>query len=190
MDLPEELQAIIGKYASPKVTLCAKINARIAVNFMYHLLNRSEEEEDGSFGFDIRERESNIDVKTHEINIKIDTWIHIGKLMIPIKKLEVGTYLHVNFERDRSDYLISEFSDNNLKKIESETNDFITKNEPISHKFSEKVPLLKVWKSGPIEEFCGGTHPKNSNEIGKIILIKKNKGKGKIRIITTLENPD
>lgn len=97
---------------------------------------------------------------------------------------------NVNDQRDRSDYMVSDFDADDVKVLEKMVNDFHAKNLEVKHELSKEVPMLRVWESGPIKEVCGGTHIQNTAEIGDVVLSRKSLGAGKIRIETKLVNPD
>ena len=63
---------------------------------------------------------------------------------------------------------------------------FISKNQEIRTYPSSANENIRVWECGDIKMFCGGTHVKNTSEIGKIRLKRENKGAGKERVETYL----
>ena len=94
---------------------------------------------------------------------------------------------NVNERRDSSTYAYNERLDpEKLGETERLVNEFISKNQEILTRSSEKDPEYRFWKCGEIEEPCGGTHPRNTNEIGLVKLKRENPGGGKERVITRL----
>jgi alanyl-tRNA synthetase len=85
-------------------------------------------------------------------------------------------------EKSRMDFVydkpISEF----LPQIEKKTNEFIADDHKIERIFDDKNPDLLYWICENWKMPCGGTHVKNTNEIGKVRLKRVNIGKGKERI--------
>jgi alanyl-tRNA synthetase len=90
--------------------------------------------------------------------------------------------------KDRSDYLFNAPLDRlKLAGVEEKVNQLITDDLPITHgQESEGVRL--IWKVEPFPAMeCGGTHVRNTAEIGRISLKRGSKpGRGKERIELTL----
>jgi alanyl-tRNA synthetase len=91
-------------------------------------------------------------------------------------------------KKDRSDYLFDEPVDRQkLIVVEERVNKLIQEALPITHEKSENEDRL-IWKISifdPME--CGGTHVKNTKEIGKINVKRGSKpGKGRERIEISL----
>lgn len=91
--------------------------------------------------------------------------------------------------KDRSDYIFDLPLDRGkLSEVESRVNQIIEMNLSITHK-PENVASEKIlWKIEPYDAMaCGGTHVRNTGEIGRIQLRRGSKpGKGKERIELTL----
>lgn len=95
---------------------------------------------------------------------------------------------NVDNKKDRSDYESQERLDpEKLAKVQQMCNDFISKSQEIKTFPSEENENIRVWQCADIKMFCGGTHVKNTQEIGKIRLKRQNKGAGKERVETYLE---
>ncbi len=95
----------------------------------------------------------------------------------------------VDERKDKSDYLFEGPVDpEKIKEVEKKANEFISKNQEIVTWSDENDPDRRYWKCGDYEMPCGGTHPKNTSEIGPLIVKKgkKNPGAGKKRIEITL----
>ncbi len=106
-------------------------------------------------------------------------WKHIGKIE------RLGS--RVDEKKDRADYLYEgRLPSEKIKKAEEDTNLFLTKNNIITIQPDPTNIEIRIWKCGPIEMPCGGTHVNNTSEIGVIKLKRKNPGKGVERIETTL----
>jgi len=92
----------------------------------------------------------------------------------------------VSHEKDRTDYKLSaNLSAEGLISLESQVNDFINTNQPITFKTHNG---LRLWVCADIIMPCCGTHVGNTQDIGVIKLSRKNKGKGINRIEITLVN--
>lgn len=97
----------------------------------------------------------------------------------------VGT--HVNEKYDSSTYEYpTAFDPEKIKQVENLVNEFISKNYEIQRWEDHDKIGWYHWKAGEIELLCGGTHPKNVKEIGKIIIKRKNGGRGREKILTSL----
>jgi alanyl-tRNA synthetase len=93
---------------------------------------------------------------------------------------------NVDEKKDRADYeYIGRLDPKKLKEVEEETNKFIKSGHPVI--ISVNNEGVKKWRCGPVEMNCAGTHVKNTSEIGLITLKRKNPGKGKERIETSLK---
>ena len=92
---------------------------------------------------------------------------------------------NVDDKKDRSDYRADERLDpEKLKKTEDEINAFLAEGHEISIEVDDDG--IRTWKCGPIKDHCGGTHVRNTSEIGMIKLKRKNPGRGKERVETSL----
>lgn len=93
---------------------------------------------------------------------------------------------NVDDKKDRSDYRAETRLDSELlKKTEDEINAFLSEGHEINIDIDEKG--LRTWIAGPYQDHCGGTHVRNTSEIGLIKLKRKNPGKGKERVETSLK---
>ncbi len=93
----------------------------------------------------------------------------------------------VDEKHDNSTYNYNEALDRDrLEQVEKLTNDFILKNYEIKRWEDDTKPGWWYWEAGNIRMPCGGTHPKNVNEIGKISIKRKSGGKGKEKILTSI----
>lgn len=96
---------------------------------------------------------------------------------------------HLNEKYDKSTYESEERLDpGKLTEVEKRVNEFISQNVPIKIWPDEKRPFYKYWSCGPIQMPCGGTHPKNTSEIGSIKLKRENGGSGREKVVTSLLN--
>lgn len=94
---------------------------------------------------------------------------------------------HVTEKRDSSTYEHSGRLDpQKLSEVERLANEFISRNLEINTWPNKEDPDYWYWKCGEIEMPCGGTHPKNTSEIGKITIKRESGGSGKEKVITSL----
>ena len=92
---------------------------------------------------------------------------------------------NVDDKKDRSDYRTDDRLDpEKLKRTEDEINAFIAEGHEITIDVADNG--IRTWRCGPIEDHCGGTHVNNTSEIGMIKLKRKNPGRGKERVETSL----
>ncbi len=93
---------------------------------------------------------------------------------------------NVDDKKDRSDYRTDDRLDpEKLIKTEDEINAFLSEGHEITIEVAKDG--MKIWRCGPIEDHCGGTHVRNTSEIGLIKLKRKNPGRGKERVETSLK---
>ncbi|MBU0999202.1 alanyl-tRNA editing protein [Patescibacteria group bacterium] len=98
-----------------------------------------------------------------------------------------GSYLHER--HDKSTYESEERLDSEkLAEVERKANDLITQNLPIETWPDEDRPYFRYWKCGEIQMPCGGTHLKNTSEIGLIKLKRETGGRGREKVVTSLAN--
>ncbi|MFH0962083.1 MAG: alanyl-tRNA editing protein [archaeon] len=93
----------------------------------------------------------------------------------------------VDWQKDRGTYgSEKKFGPEDLKKAEEMTNEFISRNLEIRTGPSEENPLLRLWQCEELKMYCGGTHVRNTGEIGKIRMKRSTKGAGKEFVETFL----
>jgi len=92
----------------------------------------------------------------------------------------------VDERKIKEDYIFQNgFDKSKLVEVENLANEFAKGGHGIELYVDDRD--RRHWKSGDIDIECGGTHPKNTKEIGKIKIDKgKKPGAGKERIETTL----
>lgn len=93
----------------------------------------------------------------------------------------------VDHRKDRTDYLFPQGLDREkLKEVEELANNFIAENKPI-RTWTDEEGIRHWLTEGLPEMLCGGTHLKNTSEIGPIRVKRgKKPGAGKERIEITL----
>lgn len=96
----------------------------------------------------------------------------------------VGT--RVSEKHDDSTYESSTLDNQKLINVEKLANEFILKGYNIERWEDHNKKGWWHWKAGDIEMPCGGTHPANVKEIGKIVVKRKSGGKGKEKILTSV----
>lgn len=92
----------------------------------------------------------------------------------------------VDEKKDRLDYLFYQPIDREkLRMVEEKSNEFIQQSKEIKTFTDENG--RRHWDCEMMHMFCGGTHVKNTNEVGRILVVRGGKpGKGKERIETIL----
>ena len=105
-------------------------------------------------------------------------WKHFGYMK--------RTGSNVDDVKDRADYLHDGRLDpEKLKQVEEDTNSFLAEEHPVI--ITVDSDGIRTWRCGPVEMHCAGTHVRNTSEIGKIQLKRKNPGKGEERVETNLK---
>lgn len=94
---------------------------------------------------------------------------------------------HISDQKARIDFKWSESITNELPEIKESAQKIINDKLPIISGFSDKENEKRYWE---VEGFarvpCGGTHLKQTDEVGEIKLKRKNIGKGKERVEVSL----
>lgn len=91
--------------------------------------------------------------------------------------------------KDRSDYLFDPPLDREkLGEVEARVNQLVAAGLPIAHAAEKNDGERLMWRVEPFEAMaCGGTHVRNTSEIGRVAVRRGSKpGKGKERIEVTL----
>jgi alanyl-tRNA synthetase len=89
---------------------------------------------------------------------------------------------HVDDRKDRMDFEYDGSVGDRLAELEEDVNNFIAEAHEIRRYEDEKKAGYLWWECEDIRMGCGGTHVKNTKEIGAIKLKRNNIGKGKERI--------
>ena len=93
----------------------------------------------------------------------------------------------VDESKDRADYAFEgRLPSEGLKEAEEDTNQFLEDGHEIEILSDPERPGIRIWSCGPIEMPCGGTHVRNTEEIGAVRLKRKNPGRGVERVETSL----
>ena len=93
----------------------------------------------------------------------------------------------VDNRKDKSDYIYEgRLMPEDLKAVENNINQFLSEKHNIIVTKDPEKPNLRIWKCEKLIENCGGTHVRNTDEIGPIRLKRKNTGKGRERVETYL----
>lgn len=91
----------------------------------------------------------------------------------------------VDENSDHSTYRIG-ITGEQSAEVERKVNEFIFQDNEIATYYIDEEKDMREWKSGKITFHCGGTHPKNTNEIGNVTVKRKSGGKGITKVITKL----
>ncbi len=93
---------------------------------------------------------------------------------------------NVTVDKSRVDYDYAESISPILPEIEEQSNKFIAEGHEVKAYDDPDKEGRRIWEASEFKTFCGGTHVKNTSEIGKIKLKRKNIGSGKERMEITL----
>lgn len=93
---------------------------------------------------------------------------------------------NVTVDKSRVDYNYPESISEMLPEIEAQSNKFIKEGHEVKAYDDPDKEGRRIWEASEFKTFCGGTHVKNTKEIGKIKLKRKNIGSGKERMEITL----
>lgn len=109
-------------------------------------------------------------------------------------KLHPGLRLlgsHVNEKHDESTYKMEmEVDLQKATMLNAQVSDFLARELTISVYSSVDNPDFRFWECGEIRMPCGGTHPRNTSEIGKIQIRYKPKGSDRIRVYTSFDSDE
>ena len=93
----------------------------------------------------------------------------------------------VDEKKDRADYVYEgRLPAEGLIEAQGDTNAFLAEGHEITIRPDPENPDIRIWRCGPVEMPCGGTHVRNTSEIGAVKLKRKNPGKGVERVETSL----
>ncbi|MCM2325509.1 MAG: alanyl-tRNA editing protein [Candidatus Woesearchaeota archaeon] len=90
-------------------------------------------------------------------------------------------------QKARVDYESEKNLGEGLEEVEKKLNDFLAEGHDILRTADEKLPDLKWWQCEGWKMPCGGTHVRNTREIGRVRLRRITKGQSKERIEIHLE---
>jgi Ser-tRNA(Ala) deacylase AlaX len=93
---------------------------------------------------------------------------------------------HVDEKKDRMDFEYDGSVSDKLQALESNVNSFIAGGHDIRRYEDREKSGYLWWECEDMKMGCGGTHVKNTGEIGRIKLKRVNIGRGKERIETYL----
>ena len=89
--------------------------------------------------------------------------------------------------KDRADYAYEgRLPAEELRQVEEDANRFLAEEYKIEILSDHARPGVRIWRCGPMEMLCGGTHVRSTGEIGAIKLKRKNPGRGVERVETSL----
>ncbi len=90
---------------------------------------------------------------------------------------------HITEDKSRIDFLWDESIKQAFPMLEEKAEEIISANYDIISDFSDKETERRFWQiEGFAKVACGGTHLRQTGEVGKVQLKRKNIGKGKERI--------
>lgn len=153
--------------------------------------------------------ECEIDWVRRNMMMRMHTASHILSAVIFRTSDAKITGNQLGIEQSRMDFSMTNYSQEKLHAFVEEANREIQRNLSVSHYFiscddalkkpelarlakglPENIKIIRVVKIGDVDEQAdGGTHVKNTSEIGKIRFVKsENKGKDNRRLYFVLEN--
>lgn len=90
---------------------------------------------------------------------------------------------HIAQDKARIDFKWNQNMSSSLEELEQKAQEIVDSNQTVISDFSDKLTERRYWKIKELSQVpCGGTHIKNTAEIGSIRLKRANLGKGKERI--------
>jgi Ser-tRNA(Ala) deacylase AlaX len=94
---------------------------------------------------------------------------------------------HIAQDKSRVDFAWGENIASLFPALQTEIAALVDGDHPIISAFSDEAQQRRYWEiAGFARVACGGTHLRRSSEVGRIVLKRKNIGKGKERIEITL----
>ncbi len=123
--------------------------------------------------------------------MKLHSAIHVVDFLFMGKYRNAKrTGSNIDETKGRLDYEYPENINPLLPGLEKQANEMLSQNLEIKRWKDEDNPEIMQWQIADIKDAkqaCGGTHVRNTGEIGRIKLKRKNTGKGKERIEVYLE---
>lgn len=97
---------------------------------------------------------------------------------------------HIKEGQARFDFRVeNRLGEEDIQQIEEIANQFVAANHPIKTYSADVHPDARYWECDGHAMPCGGTHLETTQSIGPLKVRRKNIGKGKERVICTLEKP-
>jgi alanyl-tRNA synthetase len=123
-----------------------------------------------------------IDKERRLKQMKLHSAIHISYYFI-VQKFGQLKIIGSNVAEDKARVDFStEKNLSEMQDVEDKLNSFLSEGHDI-HRFpDQKLPDMRWWNCGEWKMPCGGTHVKNTGEIGPVKLRRITKGAGKERI--------
>lgn len=141
-------------------------------------------------------------------HMRMHTAAHLVSYVFEHKKDAVVTGNQLGEDKSRIDYQLDDYDPEELQSFEADINDLIDQELPVESLFlsrvdaeerlnrlstlkvgfPESIKEIRVLKIGDIDEqACGGTHLKNTKEVGRVEFLKfDNKGKNNRRVYFTI----
>lgn len=95
--------------------------------------------------------------------------------------IKVGA--HIAADKARIDFLWDQNISPFISELQQATQNIVDSNQTIISAFSDETHERRYWKINEFSQVpCGGTHIKQTGEIGTVLLKRVNPGKGKERI--------
>lgn len=98
------------------------------------------------------------------------------------------TGAHISPDKARIDFAWEGSIASILPEVSARLNQIIEENLPITSAFENESEERRYWEIKGLGKVpCGGTHPRKTGELGKMLLKRKNIGKGQERIEITFD---
>ena len=158
------------------------IDTQIEDNIIKHII---ESEPNFKIGLEV---ECKIDWERRYKTMRLHSASHIMEYFLlehygPLERIGSS----VDDKKEKSDYLYDgRLLPEDLKIVEDNINNFISGQHQVIVSIDPENPDMRIWKCDELMEYCGGTHIRNTSEIGPIRLKRKNTGKGRERVETYL----
>jgi alanyl-tRNA synthetase len=81
---------------------------------------------------------------------------------------------------------LGKLDQSDIDRIQEASNEMVAKRFSIDYRVDEAEPDLRYWMCGEIEMYCGGTHVRDTSEIGEISVKRRSQGRGLERIYLEL----
>ncbi len=94
---------------------------------------------------------------------------------------------HIADDSARFDFsAVGKLDQSDIARIQDTANELVAQGLPIDYRVDASEPDLRYWICGEIEMYCGGTHVRDTREIGDIVVKRRSQGRGLERVYLEL----